>query len=186
MADLNLDDVRGYWRDLAAPAYEEFWYAYQRDADPKNSLLLVYRRLICACLLLNHQADKAASLYGRNKRGNHFMDLVTELDHEMGYKLHACRFFSNDAKHDMARLQEASTRPRDLDHDQPGQFPLLVIHMLSTDGKRLSDMCKLVGEVWKFWISYFDGTGVLSYHPARRQQLAAKEAPDVGTTPLER
>lgn len=174
VAELNLDDARGYWRDLAAPAYEDFRREYQRDVSPKQNLLLVYRRLICASLMLNHQADKVAGLHGKDWTGNRFMDLVAELDFVLGYELHACRLFANDAKHDMKRIHEASTRPREAAYDETGEFPVLVINMLSVDGRRLSDMCRIVGQAWKFWISYFDGSGVLSYHAARIAQLGAK------------
>lgn len=168
MADLFLDDVRGYWRDLAAKAYEEFWSEYQADIQPSsNHLLLVYRRLLCAALFLNHQADKAAPMHGL-ERGNHFMDLVEEKDREMGLKLHACRHFANDAKHEMKRLQQARTRPRESAYDNDGQSEVFEIHMLSLDGE-LYDMCLVAGDIWRFWISYFDGSAPINFRQALDQ-----------------
>jgi len=178
VAELLLDDARGYWRDLSAEAYDEFWSEYQKDIQPDvKQLLRVYRRLLCAALLLNHQADKVAPLHGLDG-GNKFMDLVAKADEEVGLKLHACRHFANDAKHEMKRIQEARTRPRDPEYDQEGQFKIFEIHMLALDGE-LYDMCRVAGDVWQFWISYFDGSAAVNY----RQVLSQLKLGDNTSSP---
>jgi hypothetical protein len=166
MADMYLDDVRGYWKGLAAPAFEEFWAEYQIDVDvSSNRLTLIYRRLITASLFLNHLSDKAALLHGRVK-GNHFMDEVQAKDAALGSKLHACRHFANDAKHEMQRIQEASLRHREKGFDDDGESLVVQFRMLSTDGNELHEICRVVTEVWRFWIGYFDGSAPINYKDA--------------------
>ena len=165
MADMNLDDIRGYWRDLTAEAFQEYWSAYQRDVKPDVAhLLLVYRRLITAALFMNHQADKTAPLHGL-ERGNHFMDLIKASDETLGLKLHACRHFVNDAKHEMERVQEARTRLREPGFDSESSFDVFEINMLAKDSE-LYDMCRIICDIWKFWIGYFEGTSLINYRSA--------------------
>ncbi len=172
MGDLQLDDARGFWRDLAMPAFEEFWQAYQDDSrlDVK-ALLLVYRRLLCAALLLNHLADKVAP-YHRLKSGKEFMDLIQEQNSSVGSYLHACRHLSNDAKHLMRGLQDAKTRQRRPDFDGPGDSEVFEIFGVFHDGTH-ADICLAVCEAWNFWVSYFDGSADVNFH----QYLASRQIP---------
>ncbi|WP_447651030.1 hypothetical protein [Pseudomonas abietaniphila] len=165
MAEMYLDDIKGYWKALSAPAYQEFWDEYQRDTKPDIAhLYKVYRRLICAALLLNHQADKAAPLHGLQK-GEKFIDLLGDESREIRLKLHACRQFANDAKHEMKRIQEASVRARASGFDKEGACEVFEIHMLSLDGE-LYEMCRTVTDVFWFWVGYFDGKSPLSFKKA--------------------
>ncbi|WP_054883273.1 hypothetical protein [Pseudomonas sp. NBRC 111130] len=166
MVDLYLDDVRGYWRDLAVPSFDEFWSEFQADRRiDSGSMLVIYRRLISCAFFLNHLADKAALMHGMD-RGNHLISKIREKDIQSALQLDACRHFVNDAKHEMTRLQEASLRARNSDFDLEGESMLIQFHMLSTDGNTLFDMCDVICSVWRFWISYFDGTAKISFKDA--------------------
>ncbi|MCP1649450.1 hypothetical protein [Pseudomonas nitroreducens] len=136
-----------------------------------KALLLVYRRLLCAALLLNHLADKVAP-YHQLGKGNHFMDLIQKHDLAAGANLHACRNFSNDAKHAMKGLQEATTRKRDPSFDRPGDSEVFEIFGVFHDGAH-ADLCRAVCGAWKFWIGYFEGSTAVNF----QQYLASRQIP---------
>lgn len=162
MADIGLDDVRGYWRDLAAPAYEEFWREYQKDEPvDRGRVLLIYRRMLGAALFLNHLADKAALRHDKEK-GNHFMDVVQASDPALGASLHACRNLVNDVKHEAKLEQEATLRERLSGYDVEGVNNVLEINLL-TKNSELHDMCLVIGNVFNFWIAYFDGSSSVNF-----------------------
>ena len=55
MVDLDLNGSREYFRDLAIPAFDDFWCVYQADRPlDRRNFSLVYRRLVAASMLLNH------------------------------------------------------------------------------------------------------------------------------------
>ncbi|MGY2257050.1 hypothetical protein [Pseudomonas reactans] len=165
MAEMYLDDVRGYWRELASEAYTEFWSEYQSDqAVDRSRLMLIYRRLICAVLLLNHLADKAALMH-RCGKGFDFINLVQSSDLELGKTLHACRLLSNDAKHEAKLLQVAGTRPRNPSYDLEGVNEVSEFNMLTEDGD-VFDMCFAVGTFFHFWREYFDGSATVNFKQA--------------------
>ncbi|MEE3636492.1 hypothetical protein UIA24_19900 [Pseudomonas sp. AL 58] len=173
MADIFLDDVRGYWRDLAAPAFEEFWREYQSDGEFSGSrVILVYRRMIAAAFFLNHLADKAATLQGLTNPIQ-LINLIKIQDPDSANQMDACRHFVNDAKHEMKRIQEASLRSREANFDNEGAGKVLQFNMLSTDGKCLYDLCLTVCAVWRFWISYFDGSSEVNFRDAISQRAGA-------------
>jgi|GEM_PF-3367282 len=165
MAEMYLDDVRGYWRELAAVAYTEFWDEYQSDEPvDRVRLMLIYRRLICAALLLNHLADKAALMHQCGK-GFDFINLVEGADQELGKALHACRLISNEVKHEAKLLQEASTRARVPEYDLDGANEVLELNILTKSGD-VFDMCIAVGTFFNFWRSYFDGSASINFKQA--------------------
>lgn len=169
MADIGLDDVRGYWRDLVGPTYEDFWAEYQADrAVDRKRLVLIYRRMLCAAFFLNHLADKAARLH-RLENGRLFMDMVAKDNEVIGRQLHACRALVNDTKHEAKLMQEAKTRKRDPGYDLDGSCDVLEIMMLTNDC-HLHDMCLVVGDAFGFWVNYFQGIG----RPNFRQALASQ------------
>ncbi|WP_447810963.1 hypothetical protein [Pseudomonas putida] len=173
MADIFLDDVRGYWRDLAAPAFHEFWTEYQRDGEfSGDRVILVYRRMIAAAFFLNHLADKAATLQGLT-HPLQLINLIKIQNPDSAKEMDACRNFVNDAKHEMKRIQEASLRSRQPDFDDEGDAKVLQFHMLSTDGNELYDLCLTVCAVWRFWISYFDGSSEVNFREAISQRAGA-------------
>jgi hypothetical protein len=165
VAEMYLDDVRGYWRELAAESYTEFWDEYQADLRvDRRRLMLIYRRLLCASLLLNHLADKAALMH-RCGSGFEFLNQVEAGDSVLGKALHACRLLANEAKHETKLLQEASSRPRAQDYDLEGTNDVLELNMLTRDGD-VFDMCRAVGLFFNFWRGYFDGSEKINFKQA--------------------
>lgn len=165
MAEMNLDDVRGYWRELAGPAYSEFWDEYQLDTPVRrNRFMLIYRRLLSACLFLNHLADKAALMHGL-ENGNKFMTELEKLDVHAGRMLHACRKLANEAKHETKLIQEATTRQRISDYDLEGINEVLELNMLTQDAD-IYDMCRAAGDAFNFWRGYFDCSAKINFKQA--------------------
>lgn len=158
MADIGLDDVRGYWRDLVGPCFEEYWVEFQADLPmDRKRLVLIYRKMLCAAFFLNHLADKAALTRGVES-GYSFIEMVVGYDEAIGRKLHACRALVNDTKHETKLMQEAVTREREPGYDEDGYCDVLEITMLDKDG-RLFDMCRVVADAFGFWVNYFQGVG---------------------------
>lgn len=180
MVEMYLDDIRGYWRDLVKPAFQEFWDEYQRDVKPDVAQLhKLYRRLICASLLMNHQADKAAPLHGL-KKGEKLIDLLEPLNRDIWLKLHACRHFSNDAKHAMKRIQEAGTRERLEGFDRAGANEVFEIHMLTLDGE-IYDMCRTIAEAFWFWVGYFDGSSPITFKQGLKDKYSGESTSSPGS-----
>lgn len=171
MGDVDLDDVRGYWRELASPAALEFWHAHQEDVAPsREQLRLVYLRLLSAAILLNHQSDKAAGHHGL-ERGNQFIGLVKQKDQDIAAKMDACRNFVNDAKLVMKGFQTSSFRPRQAGYDHAGTHDVIVLTAQAKDGK-LYDQCRVVIDVWQFWVGYFNGSAAVTFREGLDQVLA--------------
>lgn len=175
MGEVDLNDVRGYWLELAAPAALEFWYAHQEDVAPsRERLRLVYMRLLSAAILLNHQADKAAPHHGL-KKGIQFIDLVAEKDQPTAAEMHACRNFVNDAKHVMKGFQSSSYRARNSGYDQPGTNDVIELRAQALDGN-FYDQCRVVIDVWKFWVGYFNGSSVVTFKEGLDQEYSEPPA----------
>jgi hypothetical protein len=168
MAELNLNDVRGFWRDLAAPAFVDFWDEYQADLPvDSRRFSIIYRRLVSAALLINHQSDKVAS--GHNcGTGFQFMDKVAGSYPDIAKSLHACRFLVNDLKHHAHLLQEAVLRDRKHDFDSEGAHKLLAVDLLLCDGE-VHDVCLTLCTAFRFWVDYFSGIGDINFQQTLRR-----------------
>ncbi|MBB3239196.1 hypothetical protein FHW68_000668 [Pseudomonas sp. Tn43] len=173
MAEMNLKDVRGFWRDLAAPAYLEFWRTYQADEPLSRAhFSLIYRRLMSAALLINHQADKVATR-DKASSGFDFISMVEKLDSDIGASLHACRLLVNDAKHNAKRPQSAAERLRRDGYDTKGDGGLLEIN-LTMPNEDVYDMCIVVGKAFNFWCDYFDGHTVINFNQPHVEPPSSK------------
>lgn len=161
MSELNLNGPRGYFKDLANPAFDEFWDVYQADKtlDRKN-FSLVYRRLIAACILLNHVSDKvAANLWPNVEKG---ADRLANLDikikaisNDSKKDLDACRHFSNDLKHVAVKLHTANGRDREPAYDDEGLNQVFCFFMKYQNAPVPIDICLAAGGAYRFWRAYF-------------------------------
>lgn len=161
MGDLDLNGSRGYFRDLANPAFDDFWCAYQADKplDSRN-FSLVYRRLIAASMLLNHFSDKiAAELWPKIKKGEDRLKKLEPLIEAISpvalLKLDACRHFSNDLKHVANKLHSFDSRPRNPDYDDPGEHDVFCFFMKYPKKPDPIDLCIAAGDAFNFWRGYY-------------------------------
>ena len=119
MGTIELSDLRGYFKELAGPAFEEFWFEYQADAPLDiGKFTIVYRRLVTAIFFLNHMTDKAAKLRGANGPSDVIRQVMAS-DMNAGVALDVCRQLTNDVKHPKTQPQKFSTRERVIT-DEPG------------------------------------------------------------------
>ncbi len=161
MSELDLNGPRGYFKDLASPAFDDFWCVYQADNPlDRENFSLVYRRLIAACILLNHVSDKvAANLWPSVKKG---ADRLANLDAKVEaiskdakLDLDACRHFSNDLKHIALKLHTAEGRERESAYDNDGLNQVFCFYMKYQNSPDPVDICLAAGGAYRFWRAYF-------------------------------
>lgn len=149
---IELSDLRGYFKELAAPAFEEFWFEYQADIPVDiGRHMFIYRRLVTALFFLNHMTDKAAKQRGAENPGE-VIRMVKTRDPDAGTALDVCRSLTNDVKHPNTQPQTFGFRDRvETDEDGGNQLPCWIY----TDKSGIShDLCDIAQRVWKYWIDY--------------------------------
>ncbi|QVW25320.1 hypothetical protein KJF94_07025 [Pseudomonas hormoni] len=152
MGTIELSDLRGYFKELAAPAFEEFWFEYQADIPVDiGRHMFIYRRLVTALFFLNHMTDKAAKQRGAENPGE-VIRMVKARDPDAGTALDVCRSLTNDVKHPKTQPQTFGFRDRvETDEDGGNQLPCWIY----TDKSGIShDLCDIAQRVWKYWIDY--------------------------------
>lgn len=149
---IELSDLRGYFKELAGPAFEEFWFEYQADIPVGiGRFMLIYRRLVTALFFLNHMTDKAAKLRGANSPG-HVISLVKASDIDAGTALDVCRQLTNDVKHPNTQPQTFSVRDR-TKTDEVGSHQLPCWIYTDKSGAK-HDLCEVAQRAWRYWIDY--------------------------------
>ncbi|MNJ30543.1 hypothetical protein D3C77_251430 [compost metagenome] len=152
MGTIELSDLRGYFKELAAPAFEEFWFEYQADIPVDiGRFMFIYRRLVTAIFFLNHMTDKAAKQRGA-KNPEHVIRLVKASDVEAGEALDICRLLTNDVKHLRNQPQAYGLRDR-TPTDEAGTSQLPYWIYTDKDGAK-HDLCDIAQRAWKYWIDY--------------------------------
>lgn len=153
MGEIGLNDVRGYFKELAAPAFVEFWKEYQHDVPVDGErFTLVYRRLITALFFLNHMTDKTAKQRGV-KNPVDLIEMVKGADCDAGTALDICRLLVNDVKHPAKRLQTYDVRDRIMPYDDQGDNPLPSwVYTDKLGGHH--ELGDIAQRVWKYWIEY--------------------------------
>ena len=152
MGTIELSDLRGYFKELAAPAFEEFWFEYQADTPLDiGRFTLVYRRLVTAIFFLNHMTDKAAKLRGAGSPGD-VIRLVMASDLNAGIALDVCRQLTNDVKHPKTQPQKFSSRDR-ATTDEPGDHHLPCWIYTDKAGSE-HDLCDIAQRAWAYWVEY--------------------------------
>ncbi|RMQ94577.1 hypothetical protein ALP94_00522 [Pseudomonas savastanoi pv. glycinea] len=150
MGSIALSDARGYFKELAAPAFEEFWFEYQEDAPVDNGrYMLIYRRLVTALFFLNHMTDKVAAQRGL-KKPEDVIAAVKAVNSIAGTSLDVCRQLTNDVKHPKNQPQTYGLRDR-VATDQDG-LNLLPTWIYTDKSGNEHDLCDIAQEAWKYWI----------------------------------
>lgn len=163
MGELDLNGSRGYFNDLAGQAFDDFWLAYQADNPlDRRNFSLVYRRLVAACVLLNHSSDKVADELmpgevDRKKRLKELSRRIQVASPADSLSIDACRHFSNDLKHTAKKQHSFDSRPRDSDFDDPGEHDVFCFFMTYNDKAEPVDLCIAACETFHFWRRYFRG-----------------------------
>ncbi|WP_072458222.1 hypothetical protein [Pseudomonas sp. NFACC49-2] len=152
MGTIELSDLRGYFKELAGPAFEEFWFEYQADIPVDiGRFMFIYRRLVTAVFFLNHMTDKAAKLRGAHSPG-HVISMVKASDTDAGTALDVCRQLTNDVKHPKTQPQSFGVRDRTTG-DEAG-LNQLPCWMYTDKAGVQHDLCDVAQRAWRYWIDY--------------------------------
>lgn len=152
MGAIELSDLRGYFKELAGPAFEEFWFEYQADLPvDRGRFTLIYRRLVTAVFFLNHMTDKAAKLRGANSPGD-VISAVKVSDVSAGIALDVCRQLTNDVKHPKTQPQTFSSRDR-TETDETGVHQLPCWIYTDKSGAK-HELCDIAQRAWRYWIDF--------------------------------
>tara|TARA_R110002074_G_scaffold241015_1_gene412711 strand:- start:63 stop:560 length:498 start_codon:yes stop_codon:yes gene_type:complete len=160
MGNLDLDDVRGFFRELVDPNFDDFYSDYQsEDECDRAKLVRVFRKMVNLCLTLNHQTDKVAKAFKYDSA----LELIGEVSNHYkseGAALDAVRRFSNDVKHKSKLDQNYTTRERsDIDRSTDGP-DLPEWYFLDGNGVKVA-VCNAAVESYLFWGKYFAGERLL-------------------------
>ncbi|WP_394133491.1 hypothetical protein [Marinobacter nauticus] len=160
MGNLNLDDVRGFFRELVDPNFYDFYWDYQsEDECDRDKLVRVFRKMVNLCLTLNHQADKVAKAL----KYENALELIGEVSShykDEGAALDAVRRFSNDVKHKSKLDQNFTARERsDMDRSPDGP-DLPEWYFLDGSGVKVA-VCNASVDAYLFWGKYFAGERAL-------------------------
>ena len=160
MGNLNLDDVKGFFRELVDPNFHDFYWDYQsEDECDRDKLVRVFRKMVNLCLTLNHQADKVATAL----KYENALELIGEVSSHYkieGAALDAVRRFSNDVKHKSKLDQNYTTRERsDIDRSPDGP-DLPEWYFLDGNGVKFA-VCNASVVAYLFWGKYFAGERTL-------------------------
>ncbi|WP_443691801.1 hypothetical protein [Pseudomonas sp.] len=151
MGEIGLNDARGYFKELAAPAFLEFWDEYQRDAVVDDERFgLIYRRLLTAVFFMNHMADKIAKQRGI-KDPVDVIEAIKGVDCEAGAALEICRMLTNDVKHSKNRRHSYDFRDRNMPYDKPGAAQLPSWTYTDSLGG-LHELGDVAWRTWCYWI----------------------------------
>ncbi|MCO5364776.1 hypothetical protein [Pseudomonas alliivorans] len=147
---IALDDARGYFKELAAPSFIEFWSEYQEDIPVDiGRYSFIYRRLITALFFLNHMTDKVATQRGF-KKPEDVIAAVKSMDMKAGIALDVCRQLTNDVKHLKNQPQTYGVRERsDTDNVGDNQLPTWIF---TDKSGRDYDLCDVAYDVWSYWL----------------------------------
>jgi hypothetical protein len=152
LGTIELGDLRGYFKELAGPAFEEFWFEYQENLPVDiGRFVLIYRRLITAMFFLNHMTDKAAKHRGV-RSPEELIRAVRAVDPKAAEALDICRMLTNDVKHVKNNPQSYGLRDRAAS-DEPGSSQLPSWTYTDNTGKQ-HDLCDVAERVWRYWVDY--------------------------------
>ena len=150
MGTVVLRDAQGYFKELAAPAFEEFWFEYQEDLPVDiGRYRFIYRRLVTALFFLNHMTDKVAEQRGMEKP-TEVIAAIKLVDMEAGTALDVCRLLTNDVKHPKNQPQTFGLRDR-VGSDQEGLNKLPTWIFTDKAGAQ-HDLCDIAYVAWRYWI----------------------------------
>ena len=155
MGNVNLDDVRGYFKELVTPNFSEFYKDYKDEsAAGREHLVLVYRRLVNLALTLNHQTDKTKSKLGYGSPVD-FIEAIKEKYPEEGEAIDRVRCFANDIKHE-AKLDQAAGYNGLSPEGEPieGAELLPEWKAMKKSGETF-EVCSSVVTAYVFWGKYF-------------------------------
>ncbi|WP_122723358.1 hypothetical protein [Pseudomonas viridiflava] len=154
MGTIALDDARGYFKELAAPSFEEFWFEYQEDLPVDiGRYTLIYRRLVTTLFFLNHMTDKVARQRGFKTPGE-VIKAVKSVDLAAGISLDVCRQLTNDVKHPEVQSQTYGLRDR-VATDKNGASRLPTWTYTDKSGND-HDLCDVAYNAWRYWIDNRD------------------------------
>jgi len=112
VGNINLDDVKGFFRELVWPNYVDFQQEFQLDVEcDTQRKILIFRKLVNLCLALNHQADKVAKKLNYGNALSLLAEISAHYPAEAS-SIDAVRKFTNDIKHEARLGSSFHSRPR--------------------------------------------------------------------------
>ena len=155
MGNMNLDDVKGYFRDLVRENLNEFWLEYQSEKKfDRRKISNTYRKMVNLCITLNHHTDKVALKLNYSKS----IDLISEIEKHYpseGESVDSIRKFSNDVKHESKLDQFYVTKKISAPDNSAREIELPEWYYLDVNGNKIS-ICESVVEAFWFWQFWHD------------------------------